>query len=456
VDFWTRVDWAVTGTIVAGIACWIVSHAVGVSQGTAVALAVAAAAAAVTLGSVWASRASSDALPPLPYGVALGPPPVLTVADTQVVVGEIPQEPPAFQNRPDVLEAIATGPKAAQMGVVFTLTGLRGVGKSQLAAAYARRCIDEDWAVVAWVDASSREQLLAGYTQLAFAVGLMSDRPDSAEAATRVRHWLEAHGEKCLIVLDNADSADVLRPFLPAAGRAQALVTSSRTALSALGVPVSIGPFSDAQTIQFLAERTRLEDPAGAQRVAGELGHLPLALAHAAAVISGQRLDYPTYLERLAAVTIAGYLTRPEEDPYPHGTAEAISLALGASGRADPAGVGRNLLDVIALLSPAGVSRTVLHAAARDTVRRQRRVIRRRQSREVSEAMTDAALQHLAAWSLVTWSVDRTTVVAHWLGNARHPGGRCSDRIFRPSRPARHLWPARHASHAGSGLATSC
>ena len=277
-----------------------------------------------------------------------------------------------------------------------TLTGLRGVGKSQLAAAYARRRIDDEWAVVAWMDASSREQLLAAYAQLAFALGLAGDTPDSAESARRVRHWLEVHGEKSLIVLDDAASADVLRPFLPAAGKAQVLVTSSRAGLSTLGAPVPVGAFTEAQAVQFLADRTGLEDAAGALKVAGELGFLPLALAQAAAVISGQRLDYSTYIQRLATVTIAGYLTRPEEDPYPRGTAEAITLALDAARQADSAGLGRDLLDVIARLSPAGVSRPTLYAAASSNVTRRRMAFTRRHPR-VSEDMVDAALHTL--WS---------------------------------------------------------
>ena len=213
-----------------------------------------------------------------------------------------------------------------------------------------------------------------------------------------MRHWLETGGQRCLIVLDNAGSADVLRPLLPAGGLAQVVVTSSRGALAALGVAVAVDVFTEGEAAAFLGERTGLGDEAGAVELARELGCLPLALAQAAAVIAGQHLSYATYRERLGSVTVAEYLSRPEEDPYPRGTAQAITLALAAVQDAAPGSLGGQLAAVIAVLSPAGTSRVLLAGA----VRRER-------------AELDAALQQLGEWSLVTWSVDGATVAAHRL-----------------------------------------
>ena len=180
-----------------------------------------------------------------------------------VLVGDVPQQPPGFQPRAELLAVLeGSGPGVL---VVQTVTGMRGVGKTQLAAAYARAKLAAGWRLVAWVNAEDPASLAAGLAAVAEAAGLAG--PGGGDPGWAVRHWLEADGTRCLLVFDNATNADVLRPYLPVAGAARVLVTSNQQSVAELGAPVGVEVFSPEEAEAFLAGRTGLADPAGAHSV---------------------------------------------------------------------------------------------------------------------------------------------------------------------------------------------
>jgi hypothetical protein len=188
-----------------------------------------------------------------------------------------------------------------------------------------------------------------------------------------------------------------------------------------LGKPVEVDVFTEQEALAFLAERTRRRDEDGAGELARELGYLPLALAQAAAVIAGQRLPYAVYLARLRDFTLADYLAQADSEPYPHGVAEAILLSIGAVTAADRTGLCGSLLRVMALLSPAGVSREFLYASGGTGIpsgQERAGFFRRARRKNITATpeSIDESLGRLAGASLITLSgLDNGKVMAHRL-----------------------------------------
>ena len=263
---------------------------------------------------------------------------------------------------------------------------------------------------MAWINAEDLGGVLAGLAAVAAGLGLGAGEGDAEAAGRAVRHRLEIDGERCLLVFDNATDPAVLQPFIPAAGAARVIITSNQRSMANLGAGVPVDVFSEPEALAFLAERTGSADAEGAGAVAVELGYLPLALAQAAAVIADQHLGYGTYLDRLRGMPVGELLRPVEAGQYPRGVAAAVLLSLEGVRAGDDTGVCIAVMELLAVLSPAGIRRALVHAAARQGV-----LDRDGQAGELSPEVVDRALARLAGASLLTFSVDGSSVSAHRL-----------------------------------------
>src|SRR5271166_3066251 len=329
-------------------------------------------------------------------------------ASHQVVVGNIPLEPPGFRPRADLLAELDRA--GARVAVIHATRGMSGLGTTQLAAAYARAKLADDWRLVAWVNAADTGSLQAGLAAVADAAGLTDGGSgrDIADAGQAVRHLLETDGDRCLLVFDDVADPEALRPFVPADGTAQVLITSIRRPTADLATAVPVDVFSADEALSFLTGRTGLDDEAGAAAVAAVLGHLPLALALAAPVIRGQRHGYARYLDRLQTIPTEVFLTGDDGQPYPHGVVRAVLLSLAAIRAADKTGMCTRVIEIMAVLSAAGVRRELLHIAGRAGVLASG-------GHRVEAALVDRVLEWLSSRSLLTFSLDGQTVIMHRL-----------------------------------------
>lgn len=185
------------------------------------------------------------------------------------------------------------------------LSGLGGIGKTQVALAYAFRYA-HDYAAVFWIRATTEAELIADFAALARLLRVIEpDETDQRRAAQAVRFWMESHSD-WLLVIDNADEPALVRPFLPRRGTGHLLLTSRRQALSELAVvkPFQVDVLPLTSSLEFLARRTGYNsvdemsprEQEAARELAVELGNLPLALEQAAAYIAETSVPFESYL----------------------------------------------------------------------------------------------------------------------------------------------------------------
>ncbi|WIX98415.1 hypothetical protein QRX60_30655 [Amycolatopsis mongoliensis] len=355
------VKWAITlvvGAVVFVLGWWVCDFPLGMETGNALSVAALPSALIMSPLGWWAGREASVRVIGEPVPSPQEPAPA--VRDRQVVVGPVPRKPQHFQPPVDAVHALS-GIVDGTVAVVCTVTGLRGVGKTQAAGAYARQRIADGW-LVAWLPAQSEELVVAGLAELADALGLRRPGDTTATTTARVRNHLQTLREPALLVFDNVTDPAHVVPHLPATGSAQIVLTSASHTIDQLGTRVPVDLFSLGTAVRFLTDSTGLPDTAGARKLARELGCLPLALAQAAARVVRIDHDYATYLRRHQSVAVDRLLTAVPGDPYPLGAAKAIMLAIEPFTADETHRMPVELLDLLSVLSPDGVSRDLLTA----------------------------------------------------------------------------------------------
>ena len=275
------------------------------------------------------------------------------------------------------------GVGSSAVGGPVVVCGMRGVGKSQLAAAYARECEKAGWPLVAWMDASSHEALVAGLAGLAVEMGIDDGKGDPDAAACRCVNRLNSGEGDRLIVFDNVEDFDDLTGLVPRSDGLRVLVTTTVASPGdSAGRLIAVGAFTRPQSVDFIVERTGLDDDAGAARLAEALGDLPVALAQAAATIKLNGYDtLDEYLAELGEYRLDEVVDRLPGDNYPDLVHAALRMAYtsalnrlatrqdeddsdqDASTRQSVAFVQ---LAALALLAPSGVPRPWLHRVGKN------------------------------------------------------------------------------------------
>ncbi len=330
--------------------------------------------------------------------------------DSRTLIGDVPSGSVGYRERKDLLAKLERPPRGRGASRIQSVTGMLGVGKTALAAEYARARHADGWRLVAWINASDTTAILSGLAQVASKLGLRPEGLDAGAAGRAVRRRLETDGDRCLLVFNDAADLDAISPFLPTVGKAQVLITTNRRAAANLGATVKVDVFTPQEALAFLHDRTNPQTALAAAQLAAELGYLPLALAQAVAVIEGEGLNYETYLERLHSRPIKESLNHIDGDHYLRGTAAAIMLSLKVVAERDGTGVSERIMEIISVLSPGGAPRLLLQAVGRSD-----ELPWNGPPDGISDIDVDKALGRLVESSLLTSSMDRDHVRAHRL-----------------------------------------
>jgi tetratricopeptide (TPR) repeat protein len=212
--------------------------------------------------------------------------------------------PRHFLGRDEDLAAIEAALKSNNGRAAITaLHGLRGIGKTTLAAAYAERHRPHyraTWWIRAETESTMRADLVGLGVRLGWVAADEKEEPALAAALERLRD----QGDGVLLIYDNAKNADKISPYIPPGGAAHIIVTSNAPNFSGVAEAIKIEKWPKETGANYLAAQVgRPSERDAALALSVALDGLPLAHEQAAA-----------YCAR-TGLSLAGYRTKFEAEP---------------------------------------------------------------------------------------------------------------------------------------------
>ena len=323
-------------------------------------------------------------------------------------IWSVPRRNPFFTGREDILERLyrtLTRTEEGQATRPVAITGLGGVGKTQMMIEYAWRH-RSDYRVVCWARAGDADTLTAELVRIARELELPeAASPDQYQAITALKDWMNAQ-PKWLIVLDNVETPEMLQEFLPEEPHGHLVLTSRAQAMGTIAQKIDLLGMETEEGAWFLLRRAQkiafyapfdaasLPDQQQARAISQELGGLPLALDQAGGYIEETGCGLPVYRERYREQH-AELLKRrsPLSDPdYPWTVATTWNLSFTRARQINLAAA--ELLCFLAFLNPDGVPLSLVRDATSHLPRHLRRAAR-------NAVKLDGAIGDLRRFSLV-------------------------------------------------------
>jgi tetratricopeptide (TPR) repeat protein/transcriptional regulator with XRE-family HTH domain len=248
------------------------------------------------------------------------------------------------------------------------MTGLGGIGKTQIAIEYAYRArTQRRYHDILWISAASAETIVTSFVELARLLPTLVSQEETNQHTiiAAILRWLEQREQPWLLLVDNADDLDLVQPYLPRQGNGHILLTTRAHAVGALASSVEVDTMGIMEGTHLLLRRAHRFSAASPEEideainVVIALAQFPLAIDQAGAYIEETGCSLHDYLHIYQQHRSALLARRGKQaTSYPDPIATTWSLSFAQVQRSNPAAA--ELLRLCAVLAPDHIPEELL------------------------------------------------------------------------------------------------
>jgi tetratricopeptide (TPR) repeat protein len=245
--------------------------------------------------------------------------------------------------------------------------GLGGVGKTQLTLQYIFRNASK-YKFVWWFNAEDKYTLDSGYLDFAEKAGIYisDDDKKNNRVTQKVIEWLQhTRNSGWLLVYDNAEDSETLNTYIPKAG-GHVIITSRNSGWEGMSEVMKVDVFKRVESKRYIEKITGIKDKEMQNKLAEELGDLPLALTQASAYIKETGISIDEYLElyKKQRLELQEEEHAPKEEKYKYTVQTTWDISMKQIEKEEQknnrTGMARLIMGLCSYISPNDIPRWLL------------------------------------------------------------------------------------------------
>ncbi|WP_264337581.1 tetratricopeptide repeat protein [Wolbachia endosymbiont (group B) of Dolichovespula media] len=268
--------------------------------------------------------------------------------------------------------------KVTVISQITSISGLGGIGKTELARQYVQEYSKDCYDNVIWINAESEIALVESFTRLAknkLRIDIKDENGKEKDIKALIEEVYEFFSNsKSLFIFDDAEKSNYLNKFLPIhdslpGGNGPYILITSRNREWERGIEViNLNELKSEEAIEFVKKGFSIEDESQNEKIKAlveKLQHFPLAIQQAISYIEDQRVtrkfdidDYLKEYEKKAKDLLNYEGFRGIDNNYAKTTFTTWKITTDKIASNEKHGnLALRILDVISYLAPDNISR---------------------------------------------------------------------------------------------------